>query len=88
MEKQGWLPDNSPNNPYLTAFWDWFPTVYSSLKTFRMTGGEPLMDKNTFKIFDYVKNNPSEQLQLSITSNCCPPKGQWQKFIDDLKEIT
>lgn len=88
MKEQGWLPDNSPDNPYLLAFWEWFPTVYDNLKTFRMTGGEPLMDKNTFKIFDYVKKNPSKDLHLSITSNCCPPKGQWQKFIDDLKEIT
>ena len=88
MKEQGWLPDNSPTNPYLTAFWEWFPTVYDKLKTFRMTGGEPLMDKNTFKIFDHVKKNPHKDLQLSITSNCCPPKGQWQKFIDDLKEIT
>jgi len=53
-----------------------------------MTGGEPLMDKNTFKIFDHVKKNPKKDLHLSITSNCCPPKGQWQKFMDDLKEIT
>ena len=80
--------DNSPNNPYVTAFWDWFPDVYRTLKTFRMTGGEPLMDKNTFKVFDYVKQNPHTDLQLSITSNCCPPGNQWQKFINDLKEIT
>ena len=53
-----------------------------------MTGGEPLMDKNTFKVFDYVKQNPHTDLQLSITSNCCPPGNQWQKFINDLKEIT
>ena len=88
MKEQGWVPDNSPVNPYLVAFWEWFPTVYDKLKTFRMTGGEPLMDKNTFKIFDHVKKNPKSDLTLSITSNCCPPKGQWQKFIDDLKEIT
>ena len=88
MVDEGWLPDNSLDNPYLLAFWDWFPTVYSDLQTFRMTGGEPLMDKNTFKIFDYVKKNPSDKLHLSITSNCCPPKNQWQKFITDLKEIT
>jgi organic radical activating enzyme len=88
MKESGWVPDNSPDNPYLTAFWDWFPTVYYNLKTFRMTGGEPLMDRNTFKIFDHVKKNPNKNLHLSITSNCCPPKGQWQKFIDDLKEIT
>lgn len=79
--------DNSPTNPYVEAFWKWFPTVYPTLKTFRMTGGEPLMDKNTFRVFDYVKDNPNNQLQLSITSNCCPPKGQWQKFIDSLQEI-
>ena len=88
MKEQGWVPDNYPVNPYLVAFWEWFPTVYDKLKTFRMTGGEPLMDKNTFKIFDHVKNNPKSDLTLSITSNCCPPKGQWQKFIDDLKVIT
>lgn len=80
--------DNSPNNPYVEAFWKWFPDVYSRLHHFRMTGGEPLMDKNTFKVFDYVKSNPNTNLHLSITSNCCPPKGQWQKFIDSLKEIT
>jgi hypothetical protein len=47
-----------------------------------------LMDKNTFKVFDYVKQNPKEDLHLSITSNCCPPKGQWNKFMSSIKEIT
>ena len=80
--------DNSPNNPYVKAFWNWFPEVYPTLKTFRMTGGEPLMDKNTFKVFDYVKQNPHKELQLSITSNCCPPGDQWAKFMSSLKDIT
>jgi hypothetical protein len=88
MESGGMMPNNSPDNPYLLAFWEWFPSVYYELNTFRMTGGEPLMDRNTFRIFDYVKQNPNKKLHLSITSNCCPPKGQWQRFIDDLKEIT
>ena len=43
--------DNGPDNPYTKAFWKWFPEVYPTLKTFRMTGGEPLMDKNTFFVF-------------------------------------
>lgn len=88
MEHGDMLPNNSPDNPYLLAFWEWFPTVYYGLNTFRMTGGEPLMDRNTFRIFEYVRENPNKKLHLSITSNCCPPKGQWQRFIDDLKEIT
>jgi len=89
MEKDGMLPNNRPDNPYLKAFWEYFPEAYSNLQTFRMTGGEPLMDKNTFKIFDYVKKNPSKKLHLSITSNCNPPKQElWDNFISDLKEIT
>lgn len=80
--------NNAPDSPYVQAFWEWFPAIYDNLKTFRMTGGEPLMDKNTFKVFDYVKKNPSEKLHLSITSNCSPPKGQWTKFMTSLKEIT
>jgi len=80
--------DNGPDNPYLKAFWDWMPVVYPKLQTFRMTGGEPLMDKNTFKMFDYVYEHPKTDLNLSITSNCCPPGNQWRKFMISLKKIT
>lgn len=88
---KGWVDrlgiDNSPDNPYVQSFWEWWPTVYKDLKTFRMTGGEPLMDKNTFRVFDYVKQNPNPELNLCITSNCCPPGNQWNKFMDAIKEI-
>ena len=80
--------DNGPDNPYLKAFWEWMPVIYSKLQTFRMTGGEPLMDKNTFKMFDYVYEHPHPALNLSITSNCCPPGNQWSKFMISLKKIT
>ena len=80
--------DNGPDNPYLKAFWEWMPVVYPKLQTFRMTGGEPLMDKNTFKMFDYVYEHPHPALNLSITSNCCPPGNQWSKFMISLKKIT
>lgn len=82
------MPNNSPDNPYVEAFWEWLPQIYNTLQTFRMTGGEPLMDKNTFKMFEYVKNNPKDDLHLSITSNCCPPGEQWVKFLKKLKELT
>jgi len=80
--------DNSSDNPYLKAFWEWMPEIYPTLQTFRMTGGEPLMDKNTFRMFDYVKNNPKPDLHLAITSNCCPPGNQWKKFMEGLNDIT
>jgi len=47
--------------------------LYPKLKHFRMTGGEPMMDKNTYKVFEYVIDNPKQDLHLNVTSNFCPP---------------
>jgi hypothetical protein len=74
LEQKGMMPLRVANkdNPYVEAFWQWFPEIYRKLRVFRMTGGEPLMDKNTFKVFDYVLEKPiNPDLHLSITSNCC-----------------
>ncbi len=38
-----------------------------------MTGGEPMMDKNTYKVLDYVIDHPKKDLHLNVTSNMCPP---------------
>ena len=56
-------------NPYVDAFWDWWPTLYPELRHFRMTGGEPLMDRNTYRVFDWVLENPKSDLHLNVTSN-------------------
>jgi organic radical activating enzyme len=75
-------------NPYVQAFWKWWPEIYNNLKIFRMTGGEPLMDKNTFKVLDYAFERPNSDLEISITSNMCPPKQElFDKFIDKIKKI-
>lgn len=81
LTTKGYMPleSSTKDNPYVTAFWEWFPSIYRKLRVFRMTGGEPLMDKNTFKVLDYVNQNPHGQLELSITSNMCPPS---QKLFD------
>lgn len=90
LNKKGLMPLKVSNNenPYVQAFWRWWPKLYKALKVFRMTGGEPLMDKNTFKVLDYVDENPNSSLDLSITSNMCPPNQElFDKFIAKLKKI-
>lgn len=78
---------SSKNNPYVRAFWKWWPKIYQGLKVFRMTGGEPLMDHNTFKVLDYVIENPNKNLELSVTSNMCPPKDLFEKFLEKVKRL-
>jgi uncharacterized Fe-S cluster-containing radical SAM superfamily protein len=45
--------------------------LYGSLDTFRITGGEPLLSKDTWKVLDYIleTDTPNKNLKLSINSN-------------------
>lgn len=90
LRNKGFMPikTSAKENPYVTAFWEWFPSIYRKLRVFRMTGGEPLMDKNTFRVLDYVNENPHGQLELSITSNMCPPTQKlFKTFIEKVKAL-
>jgi len=80
------IPNNQPN-PYVDAFWEWWPKIYNSVEHFRITGGEPLLNKNTFKVLDYIIENPNPNLDFSINSNMCPPDDLMDKFIKKIKII-
>jgi MoaA/NifB/PqqE/SkfB family radical SAM enzyme len=72
MEDRGTKPyRQTEENPYVEAFWQWFPELYSTLDTFRITGGEPLLSKDTWKVLDYIieSETPNKELKLSINSN-------------------
>ena len=75
------------NNPYVDAFWHWWPELYPHLRHFRMTGGEPLMDKNTHRVLDYVIANPSPHLHLNVTSNFSVDERLWQSYLAKVKTI-
>ena len=74
-------------NPYVEAFWKWWPDLYPELEHFRMTGGEPLLDKNTYRVFDYVLEHPSDKLHLNVTSNFSVDEKSWQKYLDYVKQL-
>ena len=75
------------HNPYVDAFWAWWPTLYPELIHFRMTGGEPLLDKNTYRVFDHVLANPSPKLHLNVTSNFSVDEKSWQKYLGYVKQL-
>ena len=74
-------------NPYVDAFWEWWPELYPHLKHFRMTGGEPLMDKNTYKVFDYVLALPNPELHLNVTSNFSVEDALFEKYLGYVKQL-
>ena len=75
------------DNPYVDAFWSWWPTLYPKLKHFRMTGGEPLLDKNTYRVFDYVLALPNPDLHLNVTSNFSVEPESFDKYLDYVKRL-
>jgi organic radical activating enzyme len=75
------------HNPYVEAFWAWWPTLYPELKHFRMTGGEPLMDRNTYRVFDYVLDHPKSDLHLAVTSNFSVEPELSSKYFDYVKRL-
>jgi organic radical activating enzyme len=81
---------HSDDNPYVESFWNWWPDLYNDLHTFRITGGEPLLSKDTWKILDFIENTdkPNRNLNLSVNTNLGSPKQLIEKFVQKVKNIT
>ena len=58
-------------NPYVEAFHKWWETdLHRTLKELRITGGEPLMSAETWKLIEWFKTNKGKsKTRLAINSN-------------------
>jgi len=58
-------------NPYVDAFFKWWESdLHKTLDELRITGGEPLMSGETWKLLDWFKaNRGKSQTRLAINSN-------------------
>lgn len=56
-------------NPYVEAWWRWWPEVSKTLNILRITGGEPLLQQSTWKLLEDLYINPLPNLELNINSN-------------------
>ena len=85
MKEQNQIPILAKEeNPYITAFWKIWPELYQTLKVFRITGGEPLLSKHTWRVLEYIQENPNPQLELGINTNL----GVDDSLIDKLISIS
>lgn len=87
LKKEGTTPRPEKNNPYISSFWKWLPEIFTSLHVLRITGGEPFLSKDTFRVLDYVKVNPNPKLDLSLNTNLGLPTNLVKKVINQLSEL-
>ena len=57
------------SNPYVDAWWKWWPQVKQTLNILRVTGGEPLLQASTWRLLEDLDKNPLPNLELNINSN-------------------
>lgn len=89
LEKIGKIPiKHNDYNPYVEAFWKWWPELYKDLHTLRLTGGEPLLSKDTWKMLDYMEDNPNSNLVFAINTNLCVPDDLIDKLILKIQNLS
>jgi organic radical activating enzyme len=56
-------------NPYVEAFFQWWESdLHRTLKELRLTGGEPLMSGDTWRLLDWFQKNDTD-VQFALNSN-------------------
>jgi organic radical activating enzyme len=87
MERVGKMPyRHNDNNPYVNAFWKWFPNALKHLKVLRITGGEPTMSKDTWKLLDYLIENP-KKIEVAINTNGCVEEKLINRLIEKVNAL-
>lgn len=67
--KSGTYYGPKDENPYIQAFWKWWPSLRNDLHTLRITGGEPLMNPAAMDFFDLLETEPASHLEITLNSN-------------------
>ena len=77
--------DKEEFNPYVDAFWRWWPELSQELEEIRVTGGEPTMTQDIYKLFDWFKENAdtpqAQKMRLAININLGAKKDLIDKLI-------
>ena len=72
-------------NPYVEAFYKWWETdLHKTLDELRITGGEPMMSPNLWRLLDWIEkqgNKMNPHMRIAINSNL----GAKQSIIDRFK---
>jgi organic radical activating enzyme len=77
-------------NPYVEAFFKWWESdLHKTLQELRITGGEPLMSGETWKLIDWFKENRGRsKTRLAINSNLGMDRLKLLDFIERVKDIS
>jgi len=76
-------------NPYVEAFFKWWESdLHKTLQELRITGGEPLMSGETWKLLNWFKSNKGRsQTKLAINSNLGMDSNKIKEFLKEVADL-
>ena len=89
MQDGSWVRpyESDEDNPYIQAFWKWWDDSLSkTLTELRLTGGEPLLNQNTWKLLDWFVDSKSS-MRFAINSNLMVDDKKIDKLIEQGKHV-
>ena len=89
LKRTGGLPiPQEAHNPYIEAFWKWWPELYQKVRVLRVTGGEPLMSPHTWRLMDRLQEGSREDFNFSINTNLCVPDHMIERLITKINSMS
>jgi hypothetical protein len=82
------LYQREEENPYVDAFWEWWPEMRKTLNIIRITGGEPTLHSSTWKFLDKIDEDPMPWLEININSNFGTKNVLYQRLAERVKKLT
>jgi len=76
-------------NPYVDAFFAWWESdLHQTLQELRITGGEPLMSAETWRLIEWFKTNQGKsKTRLAINSNLGFDTNKLNEFIEAIRPL-
>jgi len=81
------LYQREEENPYVDAFWKWWPELRKTLNIMRVTGGEPTMHKSTWQLLDELEKEPMPWLELNVNSNLGTKSALIERLSEKVKDL-
>ena len=86
--REGTLPKSPEERArYIDAFWKWWPELAPKLMDLRITGGEPFLSRETFRLIDELVANPQKHLLFSINTNMGFNSTQLGAFLERVEAL-
>lgn len=87
LDIEWFKPYEEDDNPYVKAWWEWWPEMSKTLNILRITGGEPLMHRSTWRLFDQLREDPRPHIELNVNSNLGVKSAMVDKLADNINEL-